>query len=282
MKLNSLRKSNELAEFIGILISDGGISFGPSSKEIFFVGTSSELARRFSKLSNEIFGINPRRIFRKTRTFKDVYDLRIRSDKAISFILGLMNTCRTRPCHNTPSCPKLRNRSYQSCLECKPVDHFGKKYPMVKIPDFITMNKKYSRYFLRMVFTCDGGVSLYPRTGHGKLRIERELFLGCRHPLLRKEYVKLLSTFQIRSMDKPKKGKVLIRDLKNMRKFRKEIGFIPNVKATGDSKYWEGLEKNKFLGFAIRTSEMSKQLSPGLWTKFNSKNEILNHLKSKL
>jgi hypothetical protein len=211
-----------------------------------------------------------------------VFDLRINSKEVVSQILCIVNACRTKACHNTPSCPKLRKRNYQSCSKCKPIHHFGKKYPLIQIPDFITKDKECTRSFLRVVFSCDGGVSLYPRIGHNKLRIERELFVGCKHPLLRKQYVKLLKVFQIDPMNKPNKGKVLIRDLKNMKRFEEKIGFLPNVNATGDSKYWKGVEKNRMLKFAIETSKMSQPLSSGLWTNFDSKQDILNFLKSKL
>jgi hypothetical protein len=61
MDLNSLLNSNkiELAEFLGILLTDGGISFGPCNTEIFFVGTSSELAEVFSKNSKKSLVSSP-------------------------------------------------------------------------------------------------------------------------------------------------------------------------------------------------------------------------------
>jgi hypothetical protein len=67
-----------------------------------------------------------------------------------------------------------------------------------------------------------------------------------------------------------------------MRKFKDIIGFIDGVLVTRNSKTWRNFEKNKILDIALKTFEMSKPLTTGLWSKFNSKQEIISFLKSLL
>jgi hypothetical protein len=268
----------KLSTLIGFILSDGGISCTQGHTEIFFTNTSEKLIEIFNQLSMDLFGIQPK-IRRKSGNFLQIS---IPSQDAASFLLKLTNTGRKKRCGRKPVCPKLKGMTNGSCLICSPIKIGNDLFPLVTLPNFIKNNRQNKIAFLRAIFSCDGGIALFPRIGGGKLRIEREVFLACKHPLLREMVIELLNSLVIQAKNDERKNKVLIRDFKNMKKFKDIIGFIDGVTITKNSKVWKNFEKNKILDLAIKTFEMSKPLTQGLWARFNSKQEIVSFLKSLL
>ena len=175
-----------LSRLLGFLLSDGGIS-NSKIPEIFFVTTDKALATHFVTTVEELFEI---KIKRRKRKNKRVTDLRISSKEIVIFINQLVGSTRTKACNHYPICPVLQNKNIG--LEHSHIKIGKNVYSVIKLPKFILNNKENAREFLRAMFSCDGGVSLYPRKGNEKLRVEREVFLGCRHPLLRDQIQKIL------------------------------------------------------------------------------------------
>jgi hypothetical protein len=271
-------KERRLSTLIGLILSDGGISFSHNNAEIFFTNTSEKLIEIFTSISKELFGVEPK-IRRKAGKF---FQINLPSKNAANFLLSLINTGRKKRCNRVPICPKLKGMTNGSCIVCSPIKIRNDIFPLIKLPDFIKNDRQNKIEFLKAMFSCDGGVALFPRRGKGKLRIEREVFLACKHPLLREMVIELLSSLGIQAKNDEKKNKVLIRDFENMRKFKDIIGFIDGVLVTRNSKTWRNFEKNKILDIALKTFEISKPLTTGLWSKFNSKQEIISFLKSLL
>lgn len=122
---------------------------------------------------------------------------------------------------------------------------------LAKLPVPLLESSGYIADFLRAAFSCDGGVSLYPARRSGKdggtRWLIRTVFLACSHPQLRRDYLKLLSGFGIRARDVAKDGKLKIETEVDIRLFQAKIGFIPGVRVTGNSKFWNGYEKNAVL-----------------------------------
>jgi hypothetical protein len=58
--------------------------------------------------------------------------------------------------------------------------------------------------------------------------------------------IELLNSLGIQAKNDERKNKVLIRDFKNMKKFKDIIGFIDGVTITKNSKVWKNFEKTKF------------------------------------
>jgi intein/homing endonuclease len=271
-------KERKLSTLIGLILSDGGISCSHNNAEIFFTNTSEKLIEIFTSISKELFGVEPK-IRRKAGKF---FQINLPSKSAANFLLSLINTGRKKRCNRTPICPKLKGMTNGSCIVCSPIKIRNDIFPLIKLPDFIKNDRQNKIEFLKIMFSCDGGIALFPRKGKGKLRIEREVFLACKHPLLREMVVDLLSSLGIQAKNDEKKNKVLIRDFENMKKFKDIVGFIDGVLVTKNSKTWRNFEKNKILDIAVKTFEMSKPLTLGLWSKFNSRQEIISFLKSLL
>ena len=109
--------------------------------------------------------------------------------------------------------------------------------------------------FLRVAFSCDGGLSFYPthRNGirGGTKWLIRTLFLSCEHDQLRKDYLRLLDSVGINARDVKADGKIKIEDKINISKFHKTIGFVADVEVTNHSKFWSSYSKQKLLELMI-------------------------------
>jgi len=264
-----------LARLLGFILTDGGISNRNGKPEVFFTTKDRVLAEIFIKDCKSLFKMTP-----KQRRNSNFHDLRIISSDISKKIVNLIGSGRKKPCNHEPVCPLLQGKEREIIHEHIKIGN--EIFPVVKVPEFIKKDRKCIREFLKAVFTCDGGISLFPRVGHGKLRIERELFLACKNPTLRNEIENLLKLLDIKCVNSEKKGKILIRDCENIRKFQKLVSFIEGAKITKNSKFWQGIEKNEVLKLAVKTFGMSKPLSKGLWTKFESRNNLISFLRSML
>ncbi|MDI6603029.1 MAG: hypothetical protein QME57_02845 [Patescibacteria group bacterium] len=96
------------------------------------------------------------------------------------------------------------------------------KLPNVKLPVSQLLESGYTSEFLRVVFSCDGGLCFYPayRAGWrgGTKWLIRTIFLACNHQRLRNDYMHLLKMLGIKARNVHKDGKIKIeteRVLKN-------------------------------------------------------------------
>lgn len=146
--------------------------------------------------------------------------------------------------------------------------------PPTKLPVALLLRSSYTKEFLRVAFSCDGGVSLYVAyrkgTQGGTKWLIRTVFLACAHPALRSDYVTLITSLGIRVREVSADGKIKIETEQDIRLFAKHIGFVPGVRATGDSKFWKGEEKNAILNLLI-----SSYGNPAMIYKLPKFNEVM-------
>ena len=129
------------------------------------------------------------------------------------------------------------------------------KLPEAKLPvDDLVASRTVSQ-FLRAAYSCDGGISFYPATRSGAQGgtrwLIRTVLLSCAHPELRKDYLKLLMSLEIKAREVPNDGKIKIEDEENIRKFHRLIGFLSGTEVTNQSKYWRGMEKQRVLELLV-------------------------------
>jgi hypothetical protein len=125
-------------------------------------------------------------------------------------------------------------------------------YPSTKLPFNKNSNRKIISKFLKTAFSCDGGVNLYvAKSKFGYKFLIRNAYIACKHPQLQFDYQKLLKVFGIKSKIIKSDGKVFIQGKNELNKFKDKVGFISGVKITQNSKFWQGVEKEKVLNFAL-------------------------------
>lgn len=122
-------------------------------------------------------------------------------------------------------------------------------YPSASLPVKL-QNPSIVRQFLKLAFSCDGGINLYVVRKKYTWLI-RNVYLSCQHPVLLKQYFNLLKKIGIQSKILWKDELIRIQGRKDLEKFANEIGFLDGVKITQHSTYWQGFEKQRILQRAI-------------------------------
>jgi hypothetical protein len=139
------------------------------------------------------------------------------------------------------------------CLECRQKEYSDVNYPEVSFPKEIATDQRLAREFLRIVFSCDGGASLYNARRGNQSWFIRKVFVDSTNPSVRNYYQLLLRNqgFQIRTYG----SQIRIQEYEMFQKFRDEIGFVDGVTIGRDSKYWEETTKNDLLDKIMLTYE---------------------------
>ena len=126
------------------------------------------------------------------------------------------------------------------------------KYPPTSIPLNSLIKTRNVQTFLKTAFSMDGGVKFYVANGNNNKKwLERNISLACHHPVLRKQYKKLLESIGIESVNIETDNVIKIRRKENLEKFTREVGFIDGITTTRHSKFWFGVEKNEVLNAMI-------------------------------
>jgi hypothetical protein len=94
-------------------------------------------------------------------------------------------------------------------------------------------------------FSSDGGVSIWEM---GR-KLKGRVFLGCLNPILRQQYIQLLSLFKIKASQDS--HQVTINSKASIIKFKENIGFLDGVKFTSHSKKFSNMTKNELLNYVI-------------------------------
>jgi hypothetical protein len=232
-----------------MLITDGGISpHQENNWEIHFRNKSDQLNTIFRELIYSLFKVYPTAKVRPDGTTVQ----RIRSKNIGEELLSITDSYRTLSCESNPMCGKYRNARIP-CLKCSPQDYDGIAYPMIKFPAEIEKNTQLTTKFLKIAYSCDGGVSLYEAHRGKQSWLIRKVFIDSKHPLVRKYYQKLLEKLGFRT--KTYGSQIRIQEHEMFKKFAKEIGFVKGVKIGKDSKYWTGKTKNELLLLLLRSYE---------------------------
>lgn len=126
----------------------------------------------------------------------------------------------------------------------------GQFYPQANLPDKLFQDNETICQFLKVAFSCDGGINLYVAKSKYKWLI-RNVYLACKHPILIKQYQDLLKQVGIRSKLLLIDGLLRIQGKQYLKKFADKIGFVDGVEFTQHSAYWQGFTKQKVLQLAV-------------------------------
>ncbi len=217
--------NRHLAQLLGILYTDGCVSpKGKQSWRIYFLNASDTLIRLFQKNMMAVFGLPADRIRIKKR---GGYIVAVVDAKDVGqSLIDQFGTFRTL--------------AYSGNVETD-----------AQLPVRSIMESGYTSDFLATAFSCDGGVSLYPAKRNGARGgtrwLIRTVFLACAHDRLRLDYLTLLHSLGISARNVHGDRKIKIETEDNIRRFAETVGFLPGVKVTRHSKFWNGHTKNDVL-----------------------------------
>jgi hypothetical protein len=239
--------NKDLCQMIAMLITDGGISpHQETSWEIHFRNKSDQLNTLFREVTYSLFKVYPTAKVRSDGTTIQ----RLRSKNIGEKLLNITNSYRTLACESSPICGRYRNARIP-CLKCSPKEYSGVAYPTIKFPTEIEKNTQLAKIFLKIAYSCDGGVSLYEAHRDKQSWLIRKVFIDSKHPLVRNYYQKLLEKLGFRT--KIYGSQIRIQKREMFKKFSKEIGFVKGVKIGKDSKYWVDKTKNELLSLLLRS-----------------------------
>lgn len=256
-----LDRTLELAKLMGMVLTDGGISCGGGKFRLHFTTTSPVLEESFRSMATRILKrkITVDRSHGAVKQIVWVHDIRDMFDE-------LSPSFRTQACDSFPISPCLKGLPIHS----EHIVEGDKIFPPTKIPDFVFEDKEKAREFLKLAFSCDGGVTLCVAKSKSGFRLDRKIRLFCEHPTLKRQHAELLKKFdlkpQIISDGIRLSGKV------DIKKFSEEIDFLKGVKVVRKG-LWRGIEKSKLLELCVQSFDL-----PEIF-RLKTKEEIVSFLK---
>lgn len=223
--------NQKLAMLLGFLYTDGCVSPKGKSWRIYFGVMSQELVDLYHNCLISTFAVDPKRVRTRIRT---------------SGIITAVVDSKSIGTDLTEKFGTFRTLKYKDGT-----------LPRAKLPVSELKKSGCGADFLKVAFSCDGGVSLYPASRKGQNSetrwLIRTVFLACAHPQLRSGYLALLKSLGIRARDVAKDGKLKIERERDIRLFASRIGFVDGVKVTLNSKFWSGRAKNEVLKTLINS-----------------------------
>ena len=228
-------------------LSDGGVSpKGKNCWTIYFRNKDKLVIEEFQHHLINCMGRPGCKINRKDGT---VF-VKIDSTKLGKKLFTLSESYRTKPCAMHPICGCIKG--IRPAHGAKSIEIDGVKYPPANLPKQVFKHKSIAKQFLRNYITCDGGVSVtYAKNNKGSLFLVRKIFIAVEHPTLNKQLTELLINLGYSPC--AYEDQVRLTRKEDIKKFKKEIGFIKGAKISNDSKYLNGLEKNKVLDMIIES-----------------------------
>lgn len=223
--------SNE-ATLLGILYTDGCLSpKGKNGWRFYLSNTSWQIIEAFKESLIKLFSLPDKRIriSQKIVNGKPFYKA-VMDDMKIGKLL-------------TEQYGTFRTLRYSSS------GVNGSVYPSASLPDRL-QDRTIIRHFLKVVFSCDGGVNLYVARNKYQWLI-RNVYLACKHPVLIKQYCNLLKKIGIEGKILQEDNLIRIQGKKDLKIFANKVGFMKGVQITQHSAYWEGFEKEKVLQMLI-------------------------------
>ena len=232
VELSILRNmdSNE-ATLLGILYTDGCLSPKGKNGWRFYLGnTSWQIIEAFKQSLIKLFNLPDRRIriSQKIVNGKPFYKA-VMDDMKIGKLL-------------TEQYGTFRTLRYSSEVN-------GSVYPSASLPDRL-QDHAIACQFLKVAFSCDGGVNLYVARNRYTWLI-RNVYLACKHPVLIKQYFNLLKKIGVTGKILQENNLIRIQGKKDLKIFADKVGFMKGVQITQHSAYWEGIEKEKVLQLLI-------------------------------
>ncbi len=249
MKLKNFNKQ-DLANLIGLLLTDGSVRFGSRTYRIIYAGKSEELHKIFRNLMKRLFGLKN---FYERIDNKGVKITQYSSKETGEILVNLCNTLKTKS------------------LQTYPIT-----YPKIKLDIFKELTRNELKEVFKLMFSADGGVVLGVKwhKRFNKWELTRRVILKCSHPGLRKFYRNLLKQ-KLDINTKEWDSSIAIDTKNDLYKFAKEIRFVNNLKVSDKSLYWKGYEKNKVLDVLLKTY----QVKPDIWKSFKNQIDVLNFIR---
>jgi len=207
----------EIAKIIAFCLSDGCVSRRNASKggqafTIEFFNKDKCLHEIFSQSFIKTFGVFPTLLPAK-RTLCSL----IHSREITLHLLKLCNSFRTRACNSHPICPVWNGKSTEgSCFNSLPTMIKGIPFPTIILPKWVNI-PEISSEFLKIFFSCDGGVSIWISNN----KFHKEISLGCGHPLLLQQ-IKILTEKVLNIPVKEKKNGIRLSKTESIRRFKEK------------------------------------------------------------
>jgi len=254
--ISSKKISKNFASLLAILFTDGSVS--PKKKNswrIYFLNSSEKLIQVFRDCIVDVFELDKERV-RMSKSKNGFYVVVVNSKEIGSYLVSRFGTFRT-----------LRYKNGE--------------LPEARLPVDQLIASNVVREFLKVAFSCDGGLCFYPayREGArgGTRWLIRTVFLACHHTQLREDYMSLLQFLGIQARNVIADGKIKIEDEKNIRKFQEFIGFVDGVRVTKHSKFWREYKKQNLLDLMIISYENPSRIYN--LSKFNRDKDIVRPLR---
>lgn len=231
--------NQDTAKLIGLLYTDGCLSSkGKSSWRFYFSNKSERLVAIFRECMMQCFALPSSRV-RLGITNDGLYRAIVDSKQSGDTFTQRFGTFRTLAFANG-------------------------KLPEAHLPVQELLQHNVAPDFLRIAFSCDGGVSLYVarRAGArgGTNWLIRGVYLACAHPTLRRDYQMLLKALGIKSRNVTGDGKIKIETEKDIRMFYTLVGFVKGVHITHTSRFWPNVEKQTLLERLIQSYERPRDV----------------------
>jgi len=250
--LTKLEPSLDLGILVGLLLTDGCVSFSSRSWRITFSGKSEELLGLFKQKMKSLFGIEK---FSERIDEFGVKSLQVRHKQVAGQLLSIVPTFRTKPFKDGT-------------------------FPLVKLPEFFRTSpiNELAR-IMQAMFSADGSIVLGV-----KWRKDKKMWVFTRRVCLTsvskslKEQVAQILEEKFGMRPQIWKHDVVLERKSDIIEFKRLIGFVEGVKISKKSKIWDGFDKTQILDLAIKTFDLKKKDLQ----RFKVREEIISFLKSSM
>lgn len=253
MNQNLEQNELDLGVLIGMLLTDGSVNISGGHKNIAFTNKSEVLHQLFKEKMRKIFGISKFQEW-KDKRWNNIKTTFLRSSEISERLHQDVPSFRTKPL-------------------------LDGTFSQAKIPEFVfKLSDQEIGEILKVMFSADGCICLgvtWNKTDK-MWQIRRLVKFACLHPTIKEQVGLLLKKVGLEH--KVEKEGIAIWKKQDVIKFKEKISFVNDVKVTGNSKNWEGFEKNQILNLAIKTFDLKKKDLE----KFKTKNGVIDFLKSLL
>ncbi len=235
----------DLLMLVPFLLSDGGMSpKGKAGWLIYFRNNDKNLVDYFVGFLEKV-ATNKIQIKKRA---DNSYMVRV-NDKALGNELEkVCFSFRTRPCIEYPYCPGVRNGR-----TCNKAEENG--YHKIIFPKEFYNDDILRKLFLKIYFSCDGGVSITSSKGKYPFLV-RKVFVSVKNPSLVNNIRDLLVGAGFVPM--AYQGQIRLTTKGDIERFNKEIGFVDGTLVGGNSIKFRGYEKNQLLRMLIESYQNPK------------------------
>jgi hypothetical protein len=236
----------ELEKLLVMLLTEGSVSEAARSWKISFKNKSNIFVKLFVNYFKKLYGTSPRII----RTKDGTYLAYIYSTEIAKKLLSSVDSFRTKACTEKPLCTLYLKQKEEHLKECVIFD--GKPYHKIVLPKTLfNLPLKERREIVKILVSAEGHIVFSKISGRRPNEIVRKILITCFHPLLREQFKKLIESCGIKCSLEGR-NRIRISGKDNLIKFRKEIGFLPEIKVS-KGKVWKGISKQRLLSLLINS-----------------------------